>query len=271
MIEKFTVTFPAPKGPEPRDAYVYLPDALAEHPDLRCPVLYMFDGHNVFFDEDATYGKSWGLGAYLDEVGVPLIVAAVQCNTGADNGRLSEYSPYDFSDPHWGKFKGRGRKTMNWFVNEFKPYIDETYPTLPDRAHTFIAGSSMGGLMTLYAVTQYNRVFSRGAALSPSIWVSPEGLRATIEKARIRKNTVLYMDYGEKEMGNHPDMLAGYGAFAVKLMQKGVLLTSRIVPGGTHCEASWEQQLPNVFEAMLYGLDWPEELDEIFPDEASEE
>ena len=158
MIEIHPVTLPELTGDEERSLYVYLPDRAAEEPERRFPVLYMFDGHNVFFDEDATYGKSWGLGDYLDEHETPLIVAAVECNHHPDNGRMSEYSPYDFSHPRLGSFKGRGRETLEWFVHELKPWIDENYPTLPDREHTFIAGSSMGGLMSLYALTVYNEV-----------------------------------------------------------------------------------------------------------------
>ena len=61
MITKWSITIPELTGEEPRSAYVYVPDAFEEDPEARYPVLYMFDGHNVFFDEDATYGKSWGM------------------------------------------------------------------------------------------------------------------------------------------------------------------------------------------------------------------
>ena len=89
MIQKWDVTIPALTGEEPRGVYLYLPADYDYAPERRYPVLYMFDGHNVFFDSDATYGKSWGLGEYLDAYGVPLIVAAVECNHHPDNGRLS--------------------------------------------------------------------------------------------------------------------------------------------------------------------------------------
>ena len=59
----------------------------------------------------------------------------------------------------------------NGICRSFKPAIDQEFPTLPGRNDTFIAGSSMGGLMALYAVMEYNRYFSRAAALSPSLWV----------------------------------------------------------------------------------------------------
>ena len=111
---------------------------------------------------------------YLDYTDTPLIVAAVECNAGANNERLVEYSPYRFDDPQFGHFDGTGQATMSWYIHRFKPFIDRNFRTLPDREHTFIGSSSMGGLMSLYALLQYNNTFSRAAALSPSIWVSPE-------------------------------------------------------------------------------------------------
>ncbi|MBQ3587889.1 MAG: alpha/beta hydrolase, partial [Oscillospiraceae bacterium] len=167
MIITRQIMIPQLTGKEKRRAYVYVPDESRTNPEARYPVLYMFDGQNVFFDSHATYGKSWGMLDFLQENNVPLIVAAVECNHHPDNGRLSEYSPFSFSDDRFGTVKGRGRKTMDWFVKVFKPLIDRNFPTMPEREYTFIAGSSMGGLMTIYALTKYNHVFSRGAALSP--------------------------------------------------------------------------------------------------------
>lgn len=77
MIKKWSIRYPAVGGEEERRAYVYLPTMYEADPDRRYPVLYMFDGQNVFFDEDATYGKSWGVADYLDYTDTPLIVAAV--------------------------------------------------------------------------------------------------------------------------------------------------------------------------------------------------
>ena len=175
MIKKWSIRYPAVGGEEERRAYVYLPTMYDADPGRRYPVLYMFDGQNVFFDEDATYGKSWGVADYLDYTDTPLIVAAVECNAGANNERLVEYSPYRFDDKQYGHFDGKGKDTLNWFVHEFKPFIDANYRTQPDRAHTFIGGSSMGGLMSLYALLQYSDVFGRAAALSPLAVGGPRG------------------------------------------------------------------------------------------------
>ena len=77
MVEKWPIAIPQLSGKMERNVYVYLPDQLGDYPDARFPVLYMFDGHNVFFDSDATYGKSWGMKDYMDETGTPLIIVAV--------------------------------------------------------------------------------------------------------------------------------------------------------------------------------------------------
>ena len=254
MIDIFDVTLPALTGGEPRRAYVYLPEAAEEDPELRFPVLYMFDGHNVFFDEDATYGKSWGLGEYLDAHEVPLIVAAVECNHHPKNGRLHEYAPYPFFAFGYGAIKAKGPLTMDWLIRDFKPEIDRRYPTLPDREHTFIAGSSMGGLMSIYAVCCFNETFSRAAALSPSLEFNPPSLDKLLRHAKPAPDTVIYMDMVEKELKKW-----GVGRlfrhFCRQLQAKRIKLTARLVPGGEHNEASWEKQIPFFLPTLLYGLE----------------
>lgn len=254
MVATWDITIPELTDDEPRRAYVYLPDSYDDEPDTYYPVLYMFDGHNVFFDTDATYGKSWGMKEYMDFTETPLIIAAVECNHSPDNGRLSEYSPFDFDDPGLGSFTGRGRITMDWMTRTFKREIDANFRTLPDRKHTFIAGSSMGGLMSLYAVLQYNHVFSRAAALSPSLWVAPDQLDEMIRRSRPKSDTVLYMDYGAREIDFRSGMQRRFSRVSSLLLNRRVLLTARIVPGGTHTEASWEQQIPFFMNTLLYRL-----------------
>ncbi|MCD8326737.1 MAG: alpha/beta hydrolase [Lachnospiraceae bacterium] len=215
----------------------------------------MFDGHNLFFDSDATYGKSWGMEEYLDFTDTQIIVAAVDCNHSPDNGRLKEYCPFDFDDPQFGHIEGRGEITMDWYSTVFKRLIDERYRTLRGRKNTFIAGSSMGGLMSLYAVTVYNQVYSRAAALSPSLWTDSFVLDNMVRDSRIARDTVVYMDYGSKELGNRTRMKRAFQDMAKALMDKNIHLTTRIIPGGTHCEASWERQLPFFMNTLLYGLE----------------
>ncbi|MDO4266913.1 MAG: alpha/beta hydrolase-fold protein [Eubacteriales bacterium] len=254
MIKKWQVTIPELTGEEPRNAYIYLPESYEYDRERRYPVLYMFDGHNVFFDWDATYGKSWGMKEYLDYTETQLIVAAVECNRSPDNGRLSEYSPFDFQDARYGRFKGRGRETMEWFIHSFKREIDAQYRTLPQREFTFIAGSSMGGLMSLYAVLEFNDVFSRAAALSPSVWVAPAKLNRLAKEALLFGDTIVYMDYGSEEAKGRGQLISHFSRLAGTMMDRGIMTESRIVPWGNHSEASWERQLPFFMNTLMYGL-----------------
>lgn len=260
MIEKWDITIPELTGEEIRRAWIYLPESYTQNPKRRYPVLYMFDGHNVFYDTEATYGKSWGMKEYLEQTGAQVLVAAVESNRSPDDSRLSEYSPFDFTMRHFFGAKkpeqavfiqGRGQLTMDWLVRDFKPYIDLNYRTLPEREHTFIVGSSMGGLMSIYAVLHYNDVFSRAAALSPSLWMDAEASREMIASSHPAPDTVLYMDYGTEEWRNRKQLLQAFGGMCSCLVEKEVLLTARIVPGGRHCEASWEKQIPIFMNALL--------------------
>lgn len=255
MVLTWNITIPPLTGSEERRAYVCLPESYDEEPERFYPVLYMFDGHNVFFDSHATYGKSWGMKEYMERSGAPLIIAAVECNHSPDHGRLSEYSPYSFQDPYFGSIIGRGEITMDWLIHTFKKEIDGHFRTKPDRQHTFIAGSSMGGLMSLYALLAHNAVFSRAAALSPSLWVDPDRLEVLFRNAAVDPETVLYMDYGSRELANHRGMAAKFAGAAARLMEREIWLESRIIPGGEHCEASWERQIPFFMNTLLYSLE----------------
>lgn len=248
MVIRNKVKIPTLSGENERTSYIYLPVGY-ERGDRRYPVLYMFDGHNLFSDEEATFGKSWGLSDYLDYTDTPIIVAAVECSHKG-NSRLSEYSPVSF-DYHGERVIGRGKKYMDWLTSDFKGWVDSSFRTLPDREHTFIAGSSMGGLMTIYAIAKYGNYFSRGAALSPSLWVQEGQVPTFISKAKFRQGTRLYTDYGSKEFSNHSPQRELFGEVFKILCSKGVAVTARIVPGGTHCEATWQKEIPYFMDILL--------------------
>ena len=148
--------------------------------------------------------------------------------------------------------QGLGRTTMEWMVNELKPFIDENFRTLREREFTYIGGSSMGGLMSLYGVLRYNHTFSKAAALSPSVWIAPEKMFRMIKNARLKGDTVIYMDYGSEEFRNHEGMEDLFKVTVEKLMDRHVYVTSRIVPHGSHTEANWERQLPFAINTLLY-------------------
>lgn len=246
MIETWNIPVRPLTGRTPRKVYVYLPRQAEEDPEARFPVLYMFDGHNVFFDEDATYGKSRGMKEYLEGTGVGLIVVAVDCDHRPPNGRLCEYSPFSFRDREFGAVTGRGKRFMDWLTETLKPIIDRKYPTRPEREYTWIAGSSMGGLMSLYAVTAYNQVFSRAAALSPSVWLVRGKMLPFLRKVDMEPGTVIYMDYGSREMDNHQGMMRCFTNTASILTEKARSSPAASCPTATTAKRAGKNSFPSL-------------------------
>ncbi|MBQ2042695.1 MAG: alpha/beta hydrolase [Firmicutes bacterium] len=251
MIRIKRIQIPELPTKQKRRLYVYLPHDYYRS-DRRYPVLYMFDGHNVFYDDHATYGKSWGMKEYLTRTKLPLILVAVECNTEGER-RLNEYSPWDIDCiPELGHMEGLGRVTMDWMSGPLKQYVDGNYRTLADREHTLIAGSSMGGLMALYAVSAYNDVYSRAAALSPCFWIGGEKLHRLLSDTPFAKTTRVYMDYGtaEEAEGNTED-IADMFLGAQELTKAGADAAARAVPGAAHNEAAWEKRIPVFMDYLL--------------------
>ena len=85
--------------------------------------------------------------------------------------------------------------------------------------------------------------------------MAPDKLAGLVGRAKLEPGTVLYMDYGSREMGNHDGMRKGFGEMCSRIFARGINLTARVVPGGNHSEASWEKQLPFVFHTLMYELD----------------
>ena len=243
MVETFDVSI-TPYGLT-RRTFVYLPDDW-QTSGKKYPVLYMFDGHNLFFDSTATYGTCWGLKEYCD-AHPNWIIAAPECNHEG-NKRLEEYCPYQ-SD-WFGGITGTGHEYMEWLTKEFKPMMDKRYPTLPGRANTAIGGSSMGGLMSLYAITAYNKVFSKAACLSPSVRLCMPELRQEIANATIHPGTRVYR-VGAKKRAISPVLWANTPPmrwkYAVRCWAKVPPLTpicSRTAPtakpaGPSRCLHAW--------------------------------
>ena len=248
MVKHWKIKIPQLSGEAERLVYIYLPEDYRTS-GKRYPVLYMFDGHNVFYDTHATYGKSWGMQEYMDSNKKQLIIVAVECNHEG-NKRLEEYAPMDITFPDVGLIEGHGKQYMDWMVNTLKPYIDGHYPTLADRDHTSLAGSSMGGLMALYGVCDYNHVFRKAACVSPSFWVSKDKVVDMVSRAEMNVDSAVYINYGSLELPNHNSNSEALISVARMLLTRRVNVTLKIVPGGIHNESSWEKQIPEFMDYL---------------------
>lgn len=237
MIHTFSVTVPTPEGGEERTARVYVPEG-----EGRFPVIYLFDGQTAFSDETAPYGSALRIHEILKSLSVRAIVAAVDCSK---TDRLSEYSPYPFRH---GEFvsTGRGEATMQWLTQSFKPLVDGRFPTLADREHTVVMGSSMGGLMALYALSAFPAFFSAALAFSPSLWVTEDAYRV----AAVPKNTEVYLDYGEKEYRVRKGISESLRRATELLFESGANFTFSLARGGEHNEKSWRERLPSALMTL---------------------
>ncbi len=237
---------PVPFAESPRKIYVYLPNGYDET-KRKYPVLYMFDGHNLFSDETATYGKSWGMKEYLDANDVPLVVVGQDCSH-VGHGRLSEYCPVSVKDSEWfPDIETCGKVTADWFVNVLKKECEQRYRIYRNRHRTGIGGSSMGGLMALYCVIAHNRVFSRAAAVSPSMDLNMPELLELIGNTQIDPDTKIYFDFGSDEVKRRTSLVRCVDnllALSHACSEAGADVWPHLNVNGMHNEASWEKLIP---------------------------
>ena len=229
-----------------RDVLVYLPPSY-HHGRRSYPVLYMHDGQNLF-DPATSFAGDWGLGRILAAAarrGLEAIVVGVP-NRGAE--RLDEYSPYP--DPATGG-GGRGAAYAAFLARSLKSLVDRRFRTRPAREHTVIAGSSMGGLISLYALFRHPRVFGAAAALSPSLWFGRGAIFSTVARAAFVPARI-YLDIGALEGAEHVanarrmrDLLVAKG---YRPEQELRWLESR---SGCHNERSWGRRFARALPWLL--------------------
>lgn len=226
-----------------RMLHIYIPDIKTQE---RFPVLYMFDGHNLYFNEDATYGKSWGLKDFLDKNNTQLIVVGIECShNGRD--RLNEFSPYTFDSYALGSIKGSGKQFFDWMIHDLKPYIDSKFSTLTESKHTYVGGSSMGGLMAVYGGAMHADIYSKAICVSTAYSNGFDQLMDEITKQKDYTNSMFYLSFGEYE-ANDKDyfaLMTNKNCTCANLLQeKGAKTYINCVLKGTHSEASWEKEIP---------------------------
>jgi predicted alpha/beta superfamily hydrolase len=150
-----------------RTLTVALPPGYEDHA-WRCPVLYMHDGQNLFDPSEAAFGVDWRAGSTAARLiharRIPPLIIVGIANTPA---RHDEYTTcYDKRE----KCGGRGDLYARFVLEEVKPFIDTHYRTMPQREHTAVAGSSLGGLVSLTMAQSHHPLFALCGALSPSLW-----------------------------------------------------------------------------------------------------
>lgn len=227
-----------------RKVWIYLPkDYLLSH--KKYPVLYMHDGQNLFDIFTSGYGE-WGLDETLDSIYDATHKSMIVI--GIDNlseKRLQEYNPYDEK----GYGKGEGKLYIQSLVQDLKPFVDKHYRTLADAANTTIAGSSMGGIISMWAVMQYPTTFGNAGIFSPAFWIAPQFKSDVTLKMKNNKSK-LFFYCGESEsktMESNMDTIIN----EIKVVSKS-LIKIEIAPNGQHNEEAWHSVLPKFLSIIPF-------------------
>ena len=230
-----------------RRIWVYLPGNYEKEPNRHYPVIYFHDGQNIFDNATSAYGE-WKLDEALNQLekepGWEPIIAV-----GIDHGgteRLNELTP--FRHPKYGG--GLGENYAKAVVEDVKPLIDSLFRTKSKAASTGIAGSSLGGIESLYMAYAYPNVFSKALIFSPALWFS-DSLRQFCKSKPPSKNLRLYWVCGTNE--GDEDMVPDFNECYEDLLKAGRPkrnMKKRIVSGGTHSESFWSSEV----KAGIYWL-----------------
>jgi hypothetical protein len=244
---------------------IWLPPGYNKASKKNFPVLYMHDGQNIFEDSLAFAGEAWQANQTirrLSQLGkIPEMIVAAVWNTPA---RMREYLPgkpvdrlkpstrFTFEDEHNGG--PLGDDYLKFLVKELKPFVDKNYRTNPDARHTFIMGSSMGGLISAYAICEYPEIFGRAGCLSTHWLGSLKGncyefsdvmagyLREYLPSP---ENHKIYFDFGTINLDSfyEPHQKKIDLVMIEKGYQRGENWLTEKYSGHDHNEISWRRRL----------------------------
>ena len=215
--------------------------------DKNYPVLYLQDGQNLF-DEFAPFGN-WGIDkelALLAEQGKgEIIIVAID---HGEKERNSEFIPSHKTK----KGIGQGAKYVKFLAETLKPYIDKNFRTKPERFNTGIGGSSLGGLISLYAGLMYPEIFSRLMIFSPSFWVDPN-VYSNVGIFLIPDNMKIYL-YGGGQEGENMVRNINWvkSTLEGKEMAENDDFKVSIDPNGKHNESYWGREFPHAVDWLFY-------------------
>lgn len=261
IIEKIKI----PYLNKERTIRIYLPPNYDLEKEF--PVIYMHDAQNLFDIETSSYGAIWDvhdhMNHYYEKYQQGVIVVGIDNYEGRHN-RLDEYSPWINTEiKNLSGFEditedvgGLGNKYVDFLVNVLKPYIDNHYKTMPSRENTSIIGSSMGGLISLYAIATYPEVFSHVGAFSTAAWFAENELISYLEAFDYNHPIKWYVDVGMKESENETlnDFYMKGTKRIYEVLSQNVSDNDRklvIDKDGIHNEKDWSKRFFESIEFLL--------------------
>ena len=247
-VHVLTQRLAMPRLGRERTLRLYLPPSYESNPGKRYPVLYMHDAQNLF-DDATSFAGEWGIDETLDEFartrGFEAIVVGID-NGGAE--RIHELSPWP--NPKYGP--AQGEQYMAFVVDVVKPWIDAHYRTRPGREDTAMIGSSMGGLISQYALVRYPQVFGKVAIFSPSYWFTSEVYTQTAAHPWPAGTKTYFYIGGKEDEESVPDVDRMIALLRTQPHGAGDI-TVHVDPQGEHNERAWRAEFPLAI-AWLFDL-----------------
>jgi len=224
-----TFTIEAPQLKTTKKIWIYLPEEYSATAK-KYSVIYMHDAQNLF-DSKTAYSGEWNVDEKLDSLKAPVIVVGIE---HGNDKRIDELTP--FKNEKYGG--GNADNYLDFIVKTLKPYIDKNYRTKPKAKNTIIMGSSLGGLVSYYAILKYPETFGKAGVFSPSFWFSNDIYTLTEKAPKIK--TKIYFLCGDKESDDMvKDMTKMERLLDTKRCYCLHLTKSKIVKGGEHNEKLW--------------------------------
>ncbi len=253
IIEKFNIEIPQLN--RTRTIRVHLPNNYFNDIDKKYPVLYMHDGQNLSEKTNTFNNQSWEVNETIDYLTETNIIKEVIV-IGIDNEgsvRYDEYSPFKYEGNFNPQLNGRGGDGIlygKFIVETLKPYIDNHYRTLTERENTAIAGSSMGGFISLYIGSTYPDIFSKIGAFSTASWFSEEKLLEYLKNNIPSKEQYIYLDTGTKECEDKEYNYYLYGNKKIYDLLSNLFtplckIKFEIAKDAVHNEDAWAKRFPD--------------------------
>jgi len=246
-VRIMTDSFYMPQLNRYRRVWICLPHDYVKNTSKRFSVIYMHDGQNVF-DAKTSYAGEWGVDECLDtlerKTGKGFIVVAL--DNGSDK-RISEYTAWKNSK--YGG--GEGVQYIDFMAKTLKPYIDKNYRTLTNKENTAMIGSSLGGLISVFAAVRFPNVYGKIGNFSPAYWINMDSLKTYIKATKQPLSFRLYTFAGKKESTTITTEVYGVEEVLKQAGLKPSEIITTIYNDGEHREWFWRREFPKAVEWLF--------------------
>ncbi len=233
---------------EKADVEIFLPKDYHDNDSVRYPVLYFYDGDNLF-DHIIGGGSEWEVDEWINRVdstgGPSCIVVGIE----SGNNRSAEYKPYP-SDQVKEDGEVFGKTHAKWYATGLKDWVDTNYRTKPEPRYTGIGGCSLGGLLAHYSLMSFPDVYGLGVIFSPSLWVDEAQSLDLVDDHPDLSSLRIFLNSGELET----PIVESSERLRDRLLAAGLPVEQMyfdVEPGEGHWHATWEKGFKKAYPWII--------------------